>query len=219
MKTLIMKTLRMKNLKHLEFMKIFKLLPLILFVSILASSQVPLRGNSRSDILKTNNLFISAWGVSNGSSEEYKANFKTIEALKKIKKIGRLKPYFREAKAYVVFPNVRKAGFGIGGARGDGEVFEDGKVIGSATLTQLSLGLQLGAQAFSQIIFFQNKSDFQRFTEGNFEFGASASAALITEGANASADYSNGVAVMTFSKGGLMYEASIGGQKFSFRRY
>ena len=83
----------------------------------------------------------------------------------------------------------------------------------------MSLGIQLGAQAFSQIIFFQNKSDFQRFTEGNFEFGASASAALITEGANASADYSNGVAVMTFSKGGLMYEASIGGQKFSFRRY
>ena len=115
--------------------------------------------------------------------------------------------------------HVRKAGFGIGGARGDGEVFEDGKIIGSARLTQLSLGLQLGAQAFSQIIFFQNKSDFQRFTDGNFEFGASASAALITEGANASADYSDGVAVMTFSKGGLMYEASIGGQKFSFRRY
>ena len=200
-------------------MKKFKLLPFILFVSIIAFSQIPLRGNSRSNIIKTNNLFISAWGVSNGSSKEFKANFKTIDALKKIKKVRRLKPYFREAKAYVVFPNVRKAGFGIGGARGDGEVFEDGKVIGSAKLTQLSFGLQLGAQAFSQIIFFQNKSDFQRFTEGNFEFGASASAALITEGANASADYSNGVAVMTFSKGGLMYEASIGGQKFSFSRY
>ena len=79
-------------------MKKFKLLSLILFVSILAFSQVPLRGNSRSHILKTNNLFISGWGVSNGSSEEYKANFKTIDALKKIKKIGRLKPYFREAK-------------------------------------------------------------------------------------------------------------------------
>ena len=214
-----MRTLRMKNLWLLEFMKKFKLLPLILFVSILAFFQVPLRGNSKSHIIKTNNLFISGFAFSNRSSEEYKANFKTIDALKKIKKIRRLKPYFKEAKAYVVFPNVRKAGFGIGGARGDGEVFEDGKVIGSATLTQLSLGLQLGAQAFSQIIFFQSKSDFQRFTEGNFEFGASASAALITEGANASADYSNGVAVMTFSKGGLMYEASIGGQKFSFRRY
>ena len=83
----------------------------------------------------------------------------------------------------------------------------------------MSIGVQLGAQAFSQIIFFQNERDLNRFTDGNFEFGASASAALITEGANASADYSNGVAVMTFSKGGLMYEASIGGQKFSFKSY
>ena len=105
------------------------------------------------------------------------------------------------------------------GARGKGEVFEDGKVIGSTTLTQLSLGLQLGGQAFSQIIFFQDEKDLNRFTEGNFEFGASASAALITEGANASADYSDGVAVMTFLKGGLMYEASIGGQKFTFKSY
>ena len=100
-----------------------------------------------------------------------------------------------------------------------GEVFEEGKVIGSTTLTQLTFGFQLGAKAFSQIIFFQNKIDLDRFTTGNFEFGASASAALITEGANASADYRDGVAVMTYSKGGLMYEASIGGQKFSFRRY
>ena len=200
-------------------MKKFKLLPLILFISILAFSQGPLRGNSKLNFLNTNNLLISGWGAPKNSSEEYKGNFKTIDALKKIKKIKRLKPYFKGATGFVVFPNVGKAGFGIGGARGDGEVFEDGRVIGSATLTQFSVGLQLGAQAFRQIIFFQNKSDLKRFTDGNFEFGASASAALITEGANASADYSNGVAVMTFSKGGLMYEASIGGQKFSFRRY
>ena len=200
-------------------MKKFKLLSLILFVSIIAFSQGPLRGNSKSNFLNTNNLLISSWDLPKNSSEEYKGNFKTIDALKKIKKIKRLKPYFKGATAFVVFPNVGKAGFGIGGARGDGEVFEDGRVIGSATLTQFSVGLQLGAQAFRQIIFFQNKSDLKRFTDGNFEFGASASAALITEGANAAADYSNGVAVMTFSKGGLMYEASIGGQKFSFRRY
>ena len=148
-----------------------------------------------------------------------KANFKTIEALKKIKRIRRLKPYFKEAAGFAVFPNIAKAGLGIGGARGNGEVFEDGKVIGSTTVTQLSFGFQLGGQAFSQIIFFQNKRDLDRFTDGNFEFGASASAALITEGANASVDYTKGVAVMTFSKGGLMYEASIGGQKFTFKGY
>ena len=148
-----------------------------------------------------------------------KANFKTIEALKKFKRIGRLKPYFKEAAGFAVFSNIAKAGLGFGGARGSGEVFEDGKVIGSTTVTQLSFGFQLGGQAFSQIIFFQNKRDLDRFTDGNFEFGASASAALITEGANASVDYTNGVAVMTFSKGGLMYEASIGGQKFTFKGY
>ena len=169
--------------------------------------------------LRNTNLLISGWRPEFNSDKERKAGFKTIDALKKFKKVRRLKPYFKEAKGYAVFPNIGKAGFGIGGARGKGEVFEDGKVIGSTTLTQLSLGLQLGGQAFSQIIFFQDEKDLNRFTEGNFEFGASASAALITEGANASADYSDGVAVMTFLKGGLMYEASIGGQKFTFKSY
>ena len=169
--------------------------------------------------LRNTNLLISGWRPEFNSDKERKAGFKTIDALKKFKKVRRLKPYFKEAKGYAVFPNIGKAGFGIGGARGKGEVFEDGKVIGSTTLTQLSLGLQLGGQAFSQIIFFQDEKDLNRFTEGNFEFGASASAALITEGANASADYSDGVAVMTFLKGGFMYEASIGGQKFSFKSY
>ena len=162
---------------------------------------------------------ISGWKPSKNFNNENKANIKTNEALKKFKRIGRLKPYFKEAAGFAVFPNIAKAGLGFGGARGSGEVFEDGKVIGSTTVTQLSFGFQLGGQAFSQIIFFQNKRDIDRFTDGNFEFGASASAALITEGANASVDYTNGVAVMTFSKGGLMYEASIGGQKFTFKGY
>ena len=124
-------------------MKILNVFPLILFVSIIAFTQVPLKASSKSYFSTTNNLLISGWFEPKGSSKKFKANFKTIDALKKIKKIKRLKPYFREAKGYVVFPNVGKAGFGIGGARGDGEVFEDGKVIGSATLTQFSFGLQL----------------------------------------------------------------------------
>ena len=200
-------------------MKILNLFPISLFITLLSFNQVTLKANSKSDFLKTKNLLIAEWKTPKVSNEEFKANFKTIDALKKFKNVKRLKPYFKEAVGYALFPNVRKAGFGVGGARGNGEVFENNKVIGSATLTQFSVGMQLGAQSFSQIIFFQNKSDLKRFTEGNFEFGASASAAFITEGANASADYSYGVAVMTFSKGGLMYEASIGGQKFSFKRY
>ena len=182
-------------------------------------SQKPLYPYSKFIISNKNQILLSGWKPSEIFSEDRKANFKTMEALRKLKKVRRLKPYFRQAKGYALFPNVGKFGIGFGGARGTGEVFEDGKVIGKTTLNQISLGFQLGAQAYTQIIFFQNERDLNRFTDGNFEFGASASAALITEGANASADYSNGVAVMTFSKGGLMYEASIGGQKFTFNSY
>ena len=165
-------------------------------------------------------LLISGWKPSSiKNSNSKKASEKTIEVLNKFKNISSLKIYFKKARGYAVFPNVGKGGIGIGGARGKGEVFEKGNVIGSTTLTQVSIGFQLGGQAFSQIIFFKDKKSLERFTEGNFEFGASASAALITEGANASADYSDGVAVHTFSKGGLMYEASIGGQKFSYAEY
>ena len=191
----------------------------LLLLLIVVFAQDPLQAKSKSQLSNTTNVLISGWKPSKNFNNQNKANFKTIEALKKIKRIRRLKPYFKEAAGFAVFPNIAKAGLGIGGARGNGEVFEDGKVIGSTTVTQLSFGFQLGGQAFSQIIFFQNKRDIDRFTDGNFEFGASASAALITEGANASVDYTNGVAVMTFSKGGLMYEASIGGQKFTFKGY
>ena len=191
----------------------------LLFLLIVIFAQDPLQAKSKSQLSNTTNVLISGWKPSKNFNNQNKANFKTIEALKKFKRIRRLKPYFKEAAGFAVFPNIAKAGLGIGGARGNGEVFEDGKVIGSTTVTQLSFGFQLGGQAFSQIIFFQNMRDIDRFTHGNFEFGASASAALITEGANASVDYTNGVAVMTFSKGGLMYEASIGGQKFTFKEY
>ena len=191
----------------------------LLFIVIVVFAQDPLQAKSKSQHSNTTNVLISGWKPSKNFNNENKANFKTVEALKKFKRIGRLKLYFKEAAGFAVFPNIAKAGLGLGGARGSGEVFEDGKVIGSTTVTQLSFGFQLGGQAFSQIIFFQNKRDIDRFTDGNFEFGASASAALITEGANASVDYTNGVAVMTFSKGGLMYEASIGGQKFTFKGY
>ena len=191
----------------------------LLFLLIVVFAQDSLQAKLNSQFSNTNNVLISGWKPSKNFNNQNKANFKTIEALNKFKRVRRLKPYFKEAVGFAVFPNIAKAGLGFGGARGSGEVFEDGKVIGSTTVTQLSFGFQLGGQAFSQIIFFQNKRDIDRFTDGNFEFGASASAALITEGANASVDYTNGVAVMTFSKGGLMYEASIGGQKFTFKSY
>ena len=174
--------------------------------------------NTQNISTKTN--LVAAWNpVNNKTSAKQGAKEKTQIALENFKSMPELKPYFKKAKGYAVFPTVGKGGIGIGGARGKGEVFRDGKVIGSTTLTQVSIGFQLGGQAFSQIIFFKGKRDLNRFIQGNFEFGASASAALINSGAAVETSYSNGIAVLTVSKGGLMYEASIGGQKFSYEPY
>ena len=206
------------------FMKLIKI-RYVIMLSLLISQYNLIqtsvaKSNLNSVTSNTKDLLLSGWKAGNALSKKgINPNLKTVETLDKFKKISSLKPYFKEAKGYAIFPNISKAGIGIGGAIGKGEVFEKDEVIGSTKVTQLSIGLQLGGQAFSQIIFFKDKKDLERFTQGNFEFGASASAALITEGANASSDYSDGVAVLTFSKGGLMYEASIGGQKFSFQKY
>tara|TARA_B100001115_G_scaffold161840_1_gene137049 strand:+ start:564 stop:1169 length:606 start_codon:yes stop_codon:yes gene_type:complete len=197
----------------------FFLITLLIFPQYLASVQSSPLNESKFNKL-SDELLISGWKPSsNKSIKDKKASDKTIKALNKFKNMPSLKPYFKKARGYAVFPNIGKGGIGIGAARGSGEVFEKGNVIGKTTLTQVSIGVQLGGQTFSQIIFFKDKKSLDRFTEGNFEFGASASAVLISEGANASADYSDGVAVLTYSKGGLMYEASIGGQKFSYEEY
>tara|TARA_B100001248_G_C27265093_1_gene400301 strand:- start:60 stop:677 length:618 start_codon:yes stop_codon:yes gene_type:complete len=204
---------------YLKIIRKSFLITLLIFPQYLASVKSSYLNESKFNNF-SDQLLISGWKPSSdGNRSVKKASEKTIKALNKFKNINSLKKYFKKARGYAVFPNVGKGGFGIGGARGKGEVFEKGDVIGSTTLTQLSVGFQLGGQAFSQIIFFKDKKSLERFTEGNFEFGASASAVLISEGANASADYSDGVAVFTFSKGGLMYEASIGGQKFSYEDY
>ena len=146
--------------------------------------------------------------------------------------------FFAESYGYAVFPTIGKGGIGIGGARGKGQVYKGGAHVGNTTMTQLTVGLQLGGQAYSQIIFFEDKRAFDEFTSEGFEFGAQATAVAITAGASASAgttgtgaaasttggqtgktsgDYYKGMAVFTFAKGGLMYEATIGGQKFSYQ--
>ncbi len=127
-----------------------------------------------------------------------------------------LKAFFDKAYGYAVFPNIIKGGIGVGGATGKGQVFERGRVIGTSRLSQGTVGFQLGGQAYSEIIFFQNKTALQNFKNGDLKFAAQASAVAVSAGAAASADYSKGVAVFTMTKKGLMYEASIGGQHFSF---
>lgn len=123
---------------------------------------------------------------------------------------------FDDAAGYVIFPNVGKGGLGIGAAAGNGVVYENGKMIGMAKLSQLSIGFQAGGQAYREVIFFESQSELDRFKESRFEFSAQASAVAATEGASANVKYTEGVMVFTMQKGGLMYEASIGGQKFDF---
>lgn len=126
---------------------------------------------------------------------------------------------FSNAYGYVIFPNVGKGGIGIGGAAGKGVVFEGGKIIGKAQLTQLSIGFQFGGQAYREVIFFESKADLDRFKENKIEFSAQASAVAVTQGASANVKYTEGVMIFTQQKGGLMYEASIGGQKFNFSEF
>jgi lipid-binding SYLF domain-containing protein len=130
-----------------------------------------------------------------------------------------LATFFARAPGYVVFPSVGKAAVGIGGAHGSGIVFENGQPVGKATLSQLSVGAQLGGQAYSEVIFFETPAALHNFMSGHFAFSGSVSAVALKTGASADAKYKDGVAVFTATKGGLMLEAAIGGQKFGFEPF
>lgn len=123
--------------------------------------------------------------------------------------------FLDKSAGYVVLPSVGKGGMGVGGARGRGLLYEGGSPTAVVTMTQLTIGFQLGGQAFSEFIFFKDEVALAEFKRGSFEFGAQVSAVAVTVGVSADADYNKGVAVFTQTKGGLMYEASVGGQKFS----
>jgi lipid-binding SYLF domain-containing protein len=159
------------------------------------------------------------------------------DTIKVFRNAGESAKYFGNAYGYAVFPTIGKGGFVVGAAHGSGRVYRQGKYVGDTSMTQITVGAQLGGQAYSEMIFFQNKSALDDFTSGNFEFAAEASAVAITAGASASGGstgtsagasgtqehavtagrYFKGMAIFTVAKGGLMYEASIGGQKFSYK--
>ncbi len=124
--------------------------------------------------------------------------------------------FFTQSVGYAVFPTVGKAAAGVGGAYGQGELFENGAVVGYCSLTQATVGAQVGGQAYSEFIFFEDKEALNRFKYGNFALAAQASAVVLASGASANARYENGVAVFTLAEQGLMLEASVGGQKFSY---
>jgi len=130
-----------------------------------------------------------------------------------------LSKVFASATGYVIFPNVGKGAVGVGGASGNGIVYERGVMIGKAKLSQVSIGFQLGGQAYRELIFFENQESIDRFKKNKVEFSAQASAVAATAGASANAKYSEGVMIYTQQKGGLMYEASVGGQKFKYSKF
>lgn len=159
-------------------------------------------------------------------------------ALAEFQKASETQKFFDTAYGYAVFPTVGKGGIGIGAAYGKGRVYRGGVYTGNSTLTQLSIGFQLGGQAYSEIIFFKDAKSYNDFTSGSFEFGAQASAVAINVGANAQtgttgnsagagqhggnqsakAAYINGMAVFTAAKGGLMFEAALAGQSFTYEQ-
>src|SRR6266496_5835782 len=133
-----------------------------------------------------------------------------------IKTDSLMQSLFDNSPGYVIFPNVGKGAIGVGGAAGNGIVFENGNEVGSAKMKQVSVGFQFGGQAYREVIFFEDKETLERFKQNKFEFSAQASAVAATSGASANVKYRDGVLVFTQQKGGLMYEASIGGQKFNY---
>ncbi|MFQ6022494.1 MAG: YSC84-related protein [Acidiferrobacterales bacterium] len=133
------------------------------------------------------------------------------------KKDPSLKAFFKEAYGYVVFPNITKGGLIVGGAHGNGVVYRKGKIIGRAKVSQGTFGLQAGGKTYSEMIFFKNKESLDTLINGSLKFAAQATANAAESGAAADADYSKGVAIFSMATGGVMAEASIGGQKFSFQ--
>jgi lipid-binding SYLF domain-containing protein len=153
------------------------------------------------------------------------------------KNAGQSASFFKRSYGYAAFPTIGKGGFVVGGAHGSGRVYQQGKYLGDTSMTQVSVGFQAGGEAYSQIIFFQDQRALQEFTSGHFEFGADVGVVVITAaatgelntgGSNASASggqkdaavagaYNKGIAVFAIQKGGAMFEASVAGQKFSYK--
>ena len=142
-------------------------------------------------------------------SEEAKAAF--------LKQDPSMSKFFDEAHGYIIFPNVGKGGLGVGAASGNGIAVEGGNFIGFAKLTQVSVGLQAGGQAYREVVFFENDEQMERFKNNKIEFSAQATAVAASAGASADSHFVEGIAVFTMAKGGLMYEASVAGQKFKYK--
>ena len=185
-----------------------------------------LSSRSSAFLLVAVQCFAGAWALADSYSD-------TVALFRNA---GASASFFNSCYGYAVFPTIGKGGLVVGAAHGKGKVYVQGKYLGDSSMTQLSVGLQAGGQAYSQIVFFEDQRALKDFTSGDFEFGADASAVALTAGAEASAgtagasagasggkkdavtagSYHNGVAIFTIVKGGAMYQATVAGQKFKF---
>lgn len=185
-----------------------------------------LSSRSSAFLLVAVQCFAGAWALADSYSD-------TVALFRNA---GASASFFNTCYGYAVFPTIGKGGLVVGAAHGKGKVYVQGKYIGDSSMTQLSVGLQAGGQAYSQIVFFEDQRALKDFTSGDFQFGADASAVALTAGATASAgtagasagasggkkdavtagSYHNGVAIFTIVKGGAMYQATVAGQKFKF---
>ena len=174
---------------------------------------------------------LSTTGIT-AETKDYSSSIKVFKDSPAVQK------FFKDSYGYAIFPVIGKAGFVVGGSYGEGQVYRQGVVSGKTTVIEGSIGFQAGAEAFSEIIFFEDERAYSDFTSGNFEFGATAQAVAITAGAEAGVGttgasagatagpktgahvdnkYYKGMATFVHAKGGLMYEFSVGGQKFTFQ--
>jgi lipid-binding SYLF domain-containing protein len=158
-------------------------------------------------------------GFSQSDSKKEKIVADAAEAKAEfIKADPKMADVFAKSYGYAIFPNVGKGAVGIGGAAGNGVVYEKNAQIGTASLKQVSIGFQWGGQAYREVVFFEAKKDLDRFKENNIELSAQVSAVAATKGASANAKFVEGVMVFTMQKGGLMYEAAVSGQKFKYEK-
>lgn len=158
-------------------------------------------------------LFLLAFSINSYAQKD--VSEKSTEAINEFKKTNdKINKYFNSAYGYAVFPSIGKGGLGIGGAAGNGTVYRGGSIVGDSKMSQITIGFQAGGQAYSEIIFFEDKAAYDRFVGDKFEFAAQATAVAVTAGASFDVGYRNGILIFTHAKGGLMYEASVGGQKF-----
>jgi len=161
-------------------------------------------------------LFAFSLAVHAQKNDVGEAN-KTIAEFKE--KDPGMSKFFSSAHGYAVFPGIGKGGLGVGGAAGKGTLFKGGTAVADTKLSQLTIGFQAGGQKYAEVIFFQDAEKYIEFLSGNFEFAAQVSAVALASGVSADAKYENGILVVTMAIGGLMYEASVGGQKFKVEQY